>query len=144
MGERKQNQLQENIKCELVRKTYLKFLILKVRFKLSFEAYLKNFTISELFVRQISASYTELGKIGEICIKIPTSTIDEYFEEIIYGDLDKCFKTLINLNLESGQVNDDRLRKAISTVTDEPPRKLALKRVGTRAGKVKTHDPKMV
>ena len=73
----------ESIRCELMRKTYLKFLILKVRAKLSFTAYLKNYTISELFVRQISNSHAELVKSGQIKSKVSSERVEDYFEEII-------------------------------------------------------------
>jgi uncharacterized protein YnzC (UPF0291/DUF896 family) len=45
---------------EIMRKTYLKYIIMKVRAKLSFEALLKRNTLIEMFGNQIIRSYEEL------------------------------------------------------------------------------------
>ena len=67
--------------------------------------------------------------------------IKEFFEELIFGDLDDCFKTLIRLNLESGSVDNDFLLKRVSAVQENPVRRFAVKKVGNRAGKIKIFDP---
>ena len=78
----------------------MKFLTLKVRQKISFEAFLKNYTVSELFLDQILSSYHQLINFGLLRAQIATEKVQECYEEIITGELNACFKVLIQLNLE--------------------------------------------
>ena len=47
---------------KIYRKVYLKFLILKVRAKISYMAFLRNMTVIELFAHTILKSYKEIRK----------------------------------------------------------------------------------
>lgn len=78
----------------------MKFRTLKVRQKISYEAFEKKFTIAELFLGQILTSYHQLVNFGLLEAQIPTARVQDCYEEIITGELNDCFKVLIRLNLE--------------------------------------------
>ena len=55
-------------KVKVARKTYLKFLIIKLRFKISFIAFKNKMTIVELFCNSIIKTYNQLVNEGSIVV----------------------------------------------------------------------------
>ena len=122
-------------------------LIVKLRSKISFSAFLKGQTISELFATQILNSYLRLSQDEQILHLYPTQKVQDCYEEIIAGELQECFKVLMKLNIEQGQVVSDFLERKLEAellamVTGRE--RLAIKKPGIRAVKDKVIDPQLM
>ena len=78
---------------EIMRKTYLKYIIMKVRAKLSFEALLKRNTLIEMFGNQIIRSYEEL-----VDKDADQKAQSDNFESLLSGNLTNLFLFVIRMN----------------------------------------------
>ena len=62
---------------QILRKIQFRYLVLKVRSKLSFMAFMKKQTVSELLINQILKSYRAFIKVGLITRGIAQEMMDE-------------------------------------------------------------------
>lgn len=69
--------LREEHKMQILRKIQFRYLVLKVRSKLSFMAFMKKQTVSELLINQILKSYRAFIKVGLITRGIAQEMMDE-------------------------------------------------------------------
>lgn len=85
-----------------MRKVYMKYLLLKVKMKISFSALLKNMTIKELWMTQILNSFKYLRDSGQLLVKEEIGNKDQHeiFKSILRGEIDFCLKLLIKYNLD--------------------------------------------
>ena len=90
-----------DIEDELFRKTMLKYTIIRIRNKISFEAFTRKMTISELFCRTILYS---LGKCTlthsyhkEVPVIYPEETINK-FEAIMNSNLVNILPMIVEMN----------------------------------------------
>lgn len=74
----------------------LKYRILAIRSKISYQAYIKKMTIIELFLSQINQTY---GLLYETTMEYPDSLINK-FGLLMSGDLSSVFRRLIEFELE--------------------------------------------
>ena len=92
------------MKCSHItmKKTYLKYLIFKVRQKLSYSAFLKNQTILELFAHVIHKSYFQLVRIGKLEINPLMRELIGSFEDMLQGDASNILSNIILVNSTKG------------------------------------------
>lgn len=68
--------------------------------KMSYEAFMKNFTITELMLRKIISSFKFLRDSGQIHVSsICTAEEEDLFKQIIRGEIIFCLKMLIKHNI---------------------------------------------
>ena len=78
------------------RKSMLKYRILIIRSKISFEAFYKKMTIVEMFLNQINKTY---GLLYENHMEYPLALVNKY-GALMSGDMNSVFKRLIEFELE--------------------------------------------
>ena len=61
-----QHQIREQKKRIVYHKTAFKYIVMRVRCKISYHAFVKKMSINELIISQIYASYLELSESGSI------------------------------------------------------------------------------
>jgi hypothetical protein len=76
--------------------TLMKFKLMRFRCKISFSAFMKNKTISELFFEQILASYDLMVASGEIIETNMQSLLSSslFFDRVCYHSLRETIKTM--------------------------------------------------
>ena len=98
--EQKIEQTNEN---SLFRKIHLKFVIMRVRAKISYMAFVKRLTIIELFLISIKKTYSKLGKLNVIKTlnKKKEKQQQVLFDNLMKGEMDSFFKSIIEFNQDS-------------------------------------------
>ena len=97
---------------KVFRKVYIKYLIMRVRAKISFMALVKRLTIVELFLRAIEKSYTEiqeegsipktkpetLEKMRQLMLKLNNGQLDGVMRLVMYFNDPERFKNIKDLD----------------------------------------------
>ena len=99
-----------------MRKTLLKFKIIRVRIKISYLAFIKTQTILALFLQRIIDSYEILNGLPEIFKD--NKVIEEFHESIELG-AGKAFRFIIEFNCKIGVVARDDLEEIFFNDLDE-------------------------
>jgi len=72
---------------------------MRVQMKLSYEAYIINFTVSELWLRTILSSFKFLRDSSQILVDKKMSLESEFiYQEVLKNRYNACFKLLLNFN----------------------------------------------
>ena len=82
----------------MMKKIFLKYIILKVRNKISYIAFHKKQTICELFIRAIYASYTILVRVGDLEPIEDETEVQKNYDKIINSDYASTFKAVMGVN----------------------------------------------
>lgn len=87
------------LQSDLYRKVMLKYLVLRVRAKISYEAFARKMTVSELFLNEIMRTSDRIAKTRAVPNQVwyPCSTSNK-FDEMIKEGLPQMFKTLMQFN----------------------------------------------
>lgn len=90
------------IECQysILRKVYLKYLILRVRAKLSHQAFIRKMTVVELIATQCYKSYRKLSEAR--CIPRDhhhSRALHKKFDEAFDGDMNNMFQKIFELNI---------------------------------------------
>jgi len=96
MDDERKEEIREEIKTYIYKKTVKKYRVLSVRSKISYHAFIKKMTIVEFLLNQILKTYYHAY---ESKIQYPNSLIDS-FGILISGDLHSIFKKLVQFELE--------------------------------------------
>ena len=98
----RKKQIKNQVDHEVMRKVYLKYLIMRIRSKISFMAFMKRQTILELFIKAILRSYNHLTMTKQIFPRFhyPPEKIKIGYQRIIAGDIGSCFLAIVDLHLE--------------------------------------------
>lgn len=71
-----------------MRKIFCKYQILRVRMKISYHALMRNYTITEIFLRQIISSFRYLKDSDQIVIDNPVPwDEEELLNQILKGEI---------------------------------------------------------
>ena len=84
----------------LIRQTYLKYLIMRVRAKISYMAFAKRQTVVELLVSQCYKSYKVLSETN--CIpktQHHSKALHKKYDSIFKGDMKNMFHHIFDLNI---------------------------------------------
>lgn len=76
-------------------KVYLNYNIMRVRMKVSFACYMKNFTLVEVWMNQIMNSYKFLTQTGQIYRNIHNHEEEMLFDAIPKLKIPDCLKKVI-------------------------------------------------
>ena len=90
----------QDCQFRIMRKTYLKYLLLRIRAKLSYMAFIRRQTIVEMIVTQIYKSYKILSEAR--CIpktQHHSRILHKKFDEIFKGDMKNMFHHIVDLNI---------------------------------------------
>jgi predicted short-subunit dehydrogenase-like oxidoreductase (DUF2520 family) len=83
---------------EIYRQTYFKYLLMRVRSKISYHAFRKQMTVNEFIISQIARSYKVLTEGLEIPVSAPyTFYTWNLFEEILDAPMAKTIDGLMEL-----------------------------------------------
>ena len=83
---------------KLFRKVYLKYLIMRIRAKISFMALQRRMTIVELIIHTIMKSYKELNRNAESYEQELRN--DSTFHGLVKGEIKGFFRNIIEFNME--------------------------------------------
>lgn len=105
----------------ILRKTYLKFLLLRIRAKLSYMAFMKRQSVLEMIVIQIYQSYKILSEAK--CIpktQHHSKILNKKFDDIFRGDMKNMFHHIVDFNImireeEAAHRIRNKLREASDT-----------------------------
>lgn len=78
--------------------TLAKYKIFRVRQKISYHAFLKRMTISEIFLDQVKSTFDTFAHAGVIDLNSKDKkTLDE-FEKLLSGNITKCLNIIVRIN----------------------------------------------
>lgn len=93
-----------------MRKTLLKYKIIRIRIKISYLAFIKVKTILSLFLQSMIDSYSNLNGMPEIFND--QETIEKFYESIEIG-AKKAFRFIIDFNCKIGIISQKDLDKIL-------------------------------
>ena len=87
------------VRNQIMNSVYSKYVLMRVQMKLSYEAYMINFTVSELWLRTIISSFKFLRDSGQILVNKKKSLESEFiYQEVLNNSYNACFKMLLDFN----------------------------------------------
>lgn len=102
----------------LFRKVYLKYIIMKVRSKISYSAFVKRLTVPELIVRTIYNTYLKFLESGGIPqpSQEEQNRHDKVFDDLDNEALDGFIRSIVQFNLPRviGEIKDPKILGRIS------------------------------
>ena len=85
-----------------------RFTISKIRQKISFMAFAKKQTITELFITAIISSYNDISIQKQMRPGIPAD-VQQDLENILQGQISNVFKFMMRMKINYGKINSTNL-----------------------------------
>ena len=83
----------------------MKYKILRVRAKISYEAFIKKQTLSEMFMSKILDSWNLFREKGIVKKEKLSDQTEIAFQRMLMGDMTKSFQTILEYNTDKHELN---------------------------------------
>jgi len=144
----KYQQFEQIVKHEIMRKTFIKYKILRIRQKISFSAFMKRLTVLELLFNSVIRTHDFLLNEGSIPQYDPQfEQKQEIFDTILYDEVPTAFMAIMKINNMSSSDHSREGQKLLRSIEETEAKKMQEKidqetnketyTVTTKQGKVK-------